>query len=188
MSTADLHKRKVLNLAVNRTMQLRMIGRIGMILFVSLVVSSTIYFFFANREITASFQMFHIHARNFLDFLLPVVIVSFVLSLAIGGVATLFFPGSIAGGLYGIERDIRRVADGDLTVRIKLRKGDAVHGLATEINRMLDGLQGRLQAIHDGLEEAHAACSPDTAAGNTPQELRAIVTRTQDALRELRLS
>lgn len=184
MSAAGRHKRRVLNLSINRAMQLGMIGRIGLIVLVSLLVSSAIYFFFSNREITASFQLFHIHARNFLDLLLPVVIISFVVSLVIGGAATLFFPGSIAGGLYGIEREVRKVADGDLTVRIALRKGDAVHGLAAEINRMVDALESKLSAIQQGVAEGQEICDSVAEA----EELGKVFVRIREELRDLKLS
>ena len=179
MSAARPYQRQVLNLTINRAMQLRMIGRIGLIILVSLFISSAIYFFFSNREITASFQLFHIHARNFLDLLLPVVVISFVVSLVIGGVATLFFPRSIAGGLYGIEREVRKVADGDLTVRIALRKGDAVHGLAAEVNRMVDGLHSRLRAVQALLEEANR--------GMAQEEMAEALAKAREELRGLRL-
>jgi len=184
MSAAGFHKRRVVNLSINRAMQLRMIGRIGLIVCVSLLVSSAIYFFFSDREITASFQLFHIHARNFLDLLLPVVVISFVVSLVIGGVATLFFPGSVAGGLYGIEREMCKVADGDLTVRIALRKGDAVHGLAAEINRMVDGLHTRLQAVQTGLDEAERICG---SAAPSAEELRRVLAKIRAEVHSLRL-
>jgi len=188
MSDARPHKRRVVNLSINRAMQFRMIGRIGLIVLLSLIVSSAIYFFFSNREISASFQLFHIHARNFLDLLLPVVLVSFVVSLVIGGAATLFFPGSIAGGLYGIEREVRKVADGNLTARIALRKGDAVHDLAAEINRMVEGLQARLSGIEQGVEQAQGVCASGEVSGAGLESLHRKLGEIRQELRGLKLS
>jgi methyl-accepting chemotaxis protein len=184
MSTVNFQKRRALNLSVNRTLQLHMIRRIAMILLLSLLASSAVYYFFADREITTSYQLFHVHARNFLEFLLPVVIGAFVLSLVVGGVITLFFPHRIAGGLYGIEREVRRMADGDLTARIALRKKDAVHGLAVEVNRMVDGLHTRLQAVQIGLDEAHGGC----ASGAASEEIAQALAKAREGLRGLRLS
>ncbi|MBU0679938.1 MAG: methyl-accepting chemotaxis protein [Proteobacteria bacterium] len=138
MSQERTYKRKILNLSVNRAMQLRMIGKMSSIILVSLLISSGVYYYYANQEITASFQMFHIKAKNFLDFLLPVVGLSFAISLVVGTLASLFFPKNIAGALYRIEQDVTRMAEGDLTVRINLRSGDEGSALAGRINQLVE--------------------------------------------------
>jgi len=111
-----------------------------------------------------------------------------VVSLVIGGMATLFFPGHIAGGLYGIEREVRKVADGDLTVRIALRKGDTAHGLAAEVNRMVDGLRGRLSGIEQGVEHAQGVCSSGEVSGAGVESLHRVLGEIREELRRLKLS
>ncbi len=91
MSEVKTYKRKLLNFSINRHMQFNMIGKICLILFVSQLLSGLIFFYFSNQEITASFQMFHIKARNFLDFLWPVVGASVLISVIVGFLASLFF-------------------------------------------------------------------------------------------------
>jgi methyl-accepting chemotaxis protein len=149
MNAQKRYKRKLLNFSIKREMQFRMIGKICLLLFISLLLSSLIFYFFADREVTASYRTFHIKARNFLDFLLPAVISSFVISLACGALASLFFPKTIVGGVYRIEQDLKKVRDqGDLTLQIKLREGDQVSSLATEINAMLSDYQSRIDRLN----------------------------------------
>ena len=142
------YKRKLLNFSVKREMQFKMIGRIFLLLFISLLLSSLIFFFFANREVTASYQMFHIKARNFLDFLLPVILGSFVISLVVGWLGSLFFPKPIAGAVYRIEQDLQDIVKtGNLQKRVKLRQGDQVNSLAAEVNGLLDDYQKRIKEL-----------------------------------------
>lgn len=190
MSQARPYKRKMLNLTILRDMQLRMISKITLLLFVCLLCSSMVYFFFSNREITASFTMFHIHARNFLDFLLPMVLGSFFVSLIIGAVASLFFPKNIVGGLYRIEREVEKITAGDLTVHITLRKADVVHVLAGRINKMVDQLRVKMLALSRGVEEARSVCASAPAVDTEArqQEILEILARIQAELRSLKLS
>lgn len=149
MNAQRTYKRKLLNFSIKRDMQLRMIGKICLLLFISLLLSSLIFYYFANQEVTASYQTFHIKARNFLDFLLPAVISSFLLSLALGVFASLFFPKTIVGGVYRIEQDLKKIREqGDLTLQIQLRDGDQVSSLAEEINAMLSDLQSRVYRLN----------------------------------------
>ena len=155
------YKRKLLNLSVNRKIQFRMIFGISSILFVCLFISSAVYFQLANQEIESSFKMFHIKARNFLDLLLPVVGLSFVVSLGCGVLASLFFPKSYAGALYRIEADLKKVVDtADLTVQIKLRDGDQATLLAAQTNALLEDFRGRIAHAQTELEKLDALCQP----------------------------
>jgi methyl-accepting chemotaxis protein len=138
MKTDKPYKRKLLNFSIKRDMQFKMIGKIFLLLFISLLLSGAIFYQFANQEVTNSFQMFHVKARNFLDFLFPVIFSSFAISLVIGTIGSLFFPKPIAGGLYRIEEELQKVVDNeDFTVRIVLRENDQVTSLATQINKVL---------------------------------------------------
>jgi len=131
-----------------------MIGRISGILFVCLLICSAVYYFFANQEITQSFTMFHIKARNFLDFLLPSVIGSFLVSLVFGVIISLFFSKNYAGGLYAIERDIQKFIGGNPGVRVNLRKRDTAVPLAQAVNELINSFEGKIVHIQNSLSNA----------------------------------
>ncbi len=158
MSTGRPYKRRVLNFSIQRTMQLRMIGKIAVILFLSLLLSSVVFYYFADQEITGSFRLFHIRARNFLDFLLPVVIASFCISLLSGAVASLFFPKNYAGPLYRIEEDVKRFGAMDFSRPITLRKNDENASLAAQINLLVDRVSSKLLRIQHAAVQAQGFC------------------------------
>lgn len=152
-------QRKLLNLNVNRAVQVGMIARISCILFVCLLLCSAVYYFLADQKISASFQTFHIKAQNFLDFLLPAIIGSFAVSLTVGMMASLFFPKNYAGGLYAIERDLKKIIEGDLNLRVSLRRGDAALPLAIKINDLVTFCKGKMSYISAGLSKAQEICA-----------------------------
>jgi len=162
MNEPTKYKRKLLNFSVKREMQFRMIGKIFLLLFISLLLSSLIFFFFSNREVTSSYQMFHVKAQNFLDFLLPAVLGSFVISLVVGAIGSLFFPKPIAGGVYRIEQDLKAVLEtGDLTKQIKLRDGDQVASLAEGINTLLQNYRERMNQIDAAIEPLESSVNAE---------------------------
>jgi methyl-accepting chemotaxis protein len=162
------NKRRALNLSVNRAMQLRMIGKISCILLVSLLISSGVYYYYANQEISASFRLFHVRARNFLDFLFPVVGISFAVSVLVGTIASLFFPKNVAGPLYRIEQDLRRMAEGDLSIRINLRNGDEGGSVAGHINQLVGLFRETIISVQDSLQSFREICG--TGAEMSPEE------------------
>ncbi|MDY6842985.1 MAG: methyl-accepting chemotaxis protein [Thermodesulfobacteriota bacterium] len=141
------YKRKVFNFSIKKKMQLRLLLKVFLIVLISVVICTTIFYFYSNRVVGTSYRLFHVKAENFLDFLLPAVILSFVLSTIAGFIISLFFPNPIAGPLYRIEKEILRIADGDLTSNIIIRKGDEMKDLADAINIMMKGLRKRIEEI-----------------------------------------
>lgn len=62
---------------------------------------------------------------------------------AVGGVA-LLVSHRLAGPIFHFERSSRIVAGGDLTHRVRLRRGDELVDLQEEFNAMLDSLRDRV--------------------------------------------
>ncbi|MFQ3676306.1 MAG: HAMP domain-containing protein [Endomicrobiia bacterium] len=52
----------------------------------------------------------------------------------------ILFLHKLTGPLFVIEKMMRMVADGDLTLKLKLRKGDELQSLAEEFQNMVDSL------------------------------------------------
>ena len=141
-------------------------------------------------QITASFLLFHIKARNFLDFLLPVVGISFVISLVVGTIASLFFPKNIAGALYRIEEDVRRIAEGDLTVQISLRSGDEGGSLAEQLNKMIKLFRETIVGVQDSLRQAQEICGtgPEMIPVEHLAELQASLAQIAQQINTLKVA
>lgn len=188
MNSNRTYRRKMLNFSIKREMQFRMIGKIFLLLFVSLLLSNLIFYYFANQEVTSSFQLFHVKALNFLDFLLPVILSSFAISLVVGAFGSLFFPLQIVGGIHRIESDLQKVIDsGDLTLQIKLREDDQVDSLANQINLLLNNLREKVGTISRGLEQVEHSLAKEVV-DNNPDRLssaRKTCNQLRDELKQM---
>ena len=70
-----------------------------------------------------------------------------VVIVAIVGYFSLILSHKIAGPAYALVRDLKRVADGDLTVRTHLRKGDFHMEIADAFNLTTESLYTRIKRI-----------------------------------------
>ncbi len=137
------------NFSIKKRLQLRMLVKIWSIILASLLVTGIIFYFYSDINIGKSYRLFHVKADNFMDFLAPVLVCGFLVSLILGFVASLLFPHAIAGPLHRIERELAEIGGGDLCKNIKLRKGDEVKDLVDSINVMTGELRDKIKTISD---------------------------------------
>ena len=69
---------------------------------------------------------------------------------------SLILSHKIAGPAYALARDLKRIADGDLTVQIRLREGDFILEAAEALNFTADILRTRMKAIKAELAKLEA--------------------------------
>lgn len=153
MSDSDrvqkMRKSRFFNFSIKKKMQFSMLVKIWIALFIALIIFGTVFYFYSDITIGASYRQFHIKAKNFLDFLLPAVLFGFGISLVLGFVSALFFPHSIAGPIYRLERELIEIGKGDLRKKLKLRGNDSCEDLAESINKMADELREKIKRIGD---------------------------------------
>lgn len=150
MPSEKKYKRKrFFNYSIKGRLQLRMLVKIWTILFVSLLLAGIIFYFYSNISVGTSYRLFHVKAKNFLDFLWPVLVGGFVSSLVLGVLVALFFPHAFAGPLHRIENELGDIGRGNLCKKITLRKGSEIHDLADAINEMAGNLRNQVQGIKD---------------------------------------
>lgn len=74
---------------------------------------------------------------NPIRLLLPPILINNLLISIIISVLGIFYSHKIAGPVYRIGTDIKRVLDGEEGVIIKLRKTDKLHDLAERVNQLI---------------------------------------------------
>lgn len=136
-----VQKRKKLNLTVKREFQVWLLIRIFGTILVSSLVAAAILFFYARQEIGASFYEAHIRIRHVSDLLIPVVIAGSLVSLISGTILALFLPQKIAGPIFRIEEDLKKIKAGQLDKVIKIRQGDPLQDFAETINSTVAALR-----------------------------------------------
>ena len=124
-----------------------MLVKIWIIIFITLLLTGIIFYFYSDINVGKSYRLFHVKADNFLDFLFPVLLTGFFSSLVLGFLAAVFFPYAIAGPIYRIEKELVDIGNGDLKKKIKIRKGDEVGDLADSMNIMVEGLRAKIKKM-----------------------------------------
>ncbi|OAG27718.1 methyl-accepting chemotaxis protein [Thermodesulfatator autotrophicus] len=149
-----MQKRKKLNLKVKWELQKWLLTKILLAIFVSISISLLILYFFSHQEIGESFYRAHLTIRYVSDLLLPVILLSGIICLAVGIFLIIFLPQKVAGPIYRIEEDLKYIRKNkDLTKKISLRKNDQFQSLAEEINRFLSNIQQDLLTIEKNIEK-----------------------------------
>ena len=191
MSTARSYKRKrFFNYSIKRRLQLRMLFKVWGIVFVSLVLAAVIFYFYSNINVGTSYRLFHVKAKNFLDFLFPVLICGFFASLILGIVVALFFPHAFAGPIHRIEKELVDIGKGNLTREISLRKGSEVRDLADAVNVMVADLRDQLRRISEAADEIGNLVekSSSESADETLEKIKAASANLHAAVKEFKLS
>lgn len=173
--------RSRINFSIKSNFQLKLLFKIlGIILF-GTAVTSGVFYYYANQEIGDSFKHFHITARNFLDYLMPAIVVSGVLGFIVASIIAFFFPHTFGGPLFRIERDLaEKVSNGDLTVRFYLRKSDALKDLCKSLNDMLEGIGKKIKEIGSASKELSQLIPADDE--QTFKELREAQEKLTDKI------
>lgn len=176
-----MYKRKRINYSIKTQMQVRLFLKMLSVSVVGVGIMAAIFYFYSDRAINNSFQQFHVHAQNFLDLLMPAIILSLLAAVILSAVISLMLPIKYAGPMFRIERDLKaKVGAGDLTVRFKLRDGDEVKDLADAINDCLENIEKRIVKLKTSAKDL------DTVIMNTDQkaneEIRQLITTMKEEL------
>jgi len=112
-------------------------------------------------------QLLGVVEINHLMFLASVEIVT------VFGIAyfSLILSHKIAGPAYALARDLKRLADGDLTVEIRLREGDFNMEAADALNFTAEILRTRMKAIKVELAKLEARRNIDEDTRHTVERL-----------------
>jgi methyl-accepting chemotaxis protein len=125
---------------------------IGSILFVPVMMELDRVDYASDEAVQAASKILYLHSKFW-----PAVI----FALIVIGLHSIRTSHKIAGPLYRFERIFETVKEGNLSEKVRLRKGDYLINEMDHINEMLESLQIRVQEIKDaqsGLNEAISEC------------------------------
>lgn len=172
-------------------LQMRYMGVVLLaLLLVSMVVGWTVWFTIWKQICDPALtneQLIDIFARGneilLWKMLVAIVFICFV---------SIFVSHKIAGPVYRFEESAKTIANGDFSLRIRLRKSDELHDLADAFNRMSESLESivkdnnaimhRLTAV---IEKARTEFQKETLPAVRKQELLEELHMVQAELKRL---
>jgi methyl-accepting chemotaxis protein len=136
---------------INKGFQTRFIVKFFLILILSGAISVGLTLFNTQGTLTTSFENSKLVIQNTSLAIMPSVLYTTLITTAVISLlvimVTLLVSHKIAGPMFRFEKDIDRIATGDLSSRIRTRKGDQFQELATSLNNMINSLNKNLEAV-----------------------------------------
>ena len=154
---------------IKKEFQFRFILKFCMILLAGILISTTLLFFFSQDTLTSSFSHSRLVIRSTGEAMLPAIIYTNLISLALiivtTIIVTLYISHRIAGPIFRLESEIKRIGTGDLTKTVTLRNKDQMLEFAERVNEMTSALHQRVSEIKRQVDAiADAASQSDSAA------------------------
>ena len=123
-------------------MQSKFAGTVLLLVFlIAVITACNIYvlgsFFLSTQATLAEGQTATGMMRHFIGELWPRLLLLVLVNVIIVFLVSIIYSHQIAGPAYKLEKSIKRIADGDLTFEVTLRRNDSLKELATAINLML---------------------------------------------------
>jgi len=145
------------NYFIKKEFQIRFIIKFCLILLGGIILSSLLVFLFSQETLTSSFENSRLVIKNTGDAIIPTLVVTNLATLAVITIAaigvTLFVSHRVAGPMFRFEQDIKRIAAGDLRVRINLRQKDQFPEMAKSFNEMTVSMHKKIAEIDEKIEE-----------------------------------
>jgi methyl-accepting chemotaxis protein len=150
---------------IKKDFQTRFIVRFILVLIIGGIISVGLTLMTTRGTLTTSYVDARLVIQDTPLAILPSVILTTLITIVVVGVIAaivmLLVSHKIAGPMFRFEKDIERIAGGDLKSHIHLRKGDQFQEMVTTLNTMIDSLNSKVSEIRQAA--AGQAENPDLA-------------------------
>jgi len=169
------YKRKLSNYLINKDLQLRLIRNnlFYLLLCVIATVSILLYPLIHEMTFVSDLESQYRAAQTFLmlvKWLVPAIVMVLILFMG----HTIIITHRICGPLVNFAHAFDRVAQGDLTGKVYIRKGDYLKSECNRLNLMIDGIAGiinRLFTNHNQLLTSLQSLNDQTKDTLTKEKL-----------------
>ncbi len=154
--SAATHPHKRRRLYVKRSFQSGFILKFCLLVFLGTLFSTGLLFLFSQGTLTSSFHDSRLVIEPTALAVLPAILYTNLITLILITVGTalftLFISHKIAGPLFRIEQELKRIAEGDLTADIRFRKKDQISEVAQSLNHSVSALREKVRSIQFDVE------------------------------------
>lgn len=180
------------NYFIKKEFQVKFILKFCILVVIAALISAFVIYYFSSQSVSTVFENSRLTIKPGTEFILPGLILSSLISIAIVGVATvfivLFVSHRIAGPLYKLENSLERMASGDLSFDIHFRNKDEIARLARNFNAASHNLNRLMGEIKTEATQIDSAINElKVAIGTLPEEkhLKEIIEKIDIANKHL---
>ncbi|HOY65652.1 MAG TPA: methyl-accepting chemotaxis protein [Candidatus Ozemobacteraceae bacterium] len=176
------------NYFIAKGMQSKFAGTILLLVFlITVITACNIYvlgsFFLTTQATLSEGQTAESMMRHFVTELWPRLLLLVLVNVIIVFIVSIMYSHQFAGPAYKLEKSIQRIASGDLTFEIHLRRNDSLKELATAINSMLSRFRDTLaqaRALSDDVADKLGTVGKDekfASLARSAAELRLMINQ-----------
>ena len=136
------------NYFIKKEFQTKFILKFCILVMLTALISAFLIYRFSGQSVTTVFENSRIKIVPSTHFIMPGLILSSLISVVLIGTATivvvLFISHRIAGPLYKFESLLERMASGDISFDVHLRRKDEVKKLAEAFSKAVRGINDLL--------------------------------------------
>ena len=141
---------------IKKKFQFQFILKFALIMLAGAIISTSLLFFFSTGTLTASFQNSKLVIQDTYPAIFYAVMYTNIITLVLISLVTifvtLFVSHKIAGPMFRFEKDLKEIAEGNLTQKIIFRDNDQMVELAAAFNHMVGGLHKKIYAVQSEVE------------------------------------
>lgn len=139
------------NYFIDKNFQVRFISRFCLLVVFGGFMTIGIMYLLGKQSTTVSILDSRVVVRSTADFLLPILIQTFLIVVIIVGLAmiavTLLASHKIVGPLYRFRKIMQALKAGDFSVNVNIRNNDQLQSTANEFNLMIEKLRDQINLI-----------------------------------------
>jgi nitrogen fixation/metabolism regulation signal transduction histidine kinase len=127
-----------------------------------IIVASGLFYVLANRNLEKATYRAHFETlRNTMQMLLPWLVIVNLVGLLVVLAMAIFFTHKIAGPSYHLICDLKKIQEGDLTVKTAFRKGDGLKDVATAMSNTTESLRVQISDVKGKVKELSSIAISD---------------------------
>jgi len=175
----NVNKRRRRTYIVRMDFQKDFIIKYCVLVLIAAILLSLIVYFFCGSTVTTVFKESRLRILNTNDFILPYLFwssaIAVICAVAVCWRMTLIISNRLAGPLFRLEQDLAQVAQGNLTLNIRVRQKDEFQSLA----RILNDLTGEWRS--DIIDFKHKVAELDRSSDLSSKD-RIVLNKLKEAL------
>jgi methyl-accepting chemotaxis protein len=153
---------------------------------VAILVSASLFYIFAGQEVADEFYKAHQTVKHTKEMFLPWLIGANVLALVLAFILAIMPSHKIAGPIFHLEKDLKKIKNGEFPRKIRVRKGDVLGEFAENLDESMKSISGRIIGLRNSLRELDRYASTLEDSGSLSAEpLQQIKKKISGSLFEL---
>lgn len=134
---------------LSQSAQPKLLWGIAILVLISVIVGGGLFYLLANKQLSTEYYKAHSTLKYVMEKLLPWLLLVNLFAILVALFFAIFYTHRIAGPIYRMQEDLKKIAQGKLTTQVKTREKDQLKELESEINKMTERFKHDLQSMKE---------------------------------------